>query len=84
MARSCTSSRIKSNTIEQPSGKFQRLNVAKLNDVGLEVIQDGNNHASVRPKNDSNFEKLREWADTRGTDNVSDYTIGCQNAIVDK
>ena len=50
----------------------------------MEVIQDGNNHASVRPKNDSNFEKLREWADTRGTDNVSDYTIGCQNAIVDK
>ena len=73
-----------STTIEQPSGKFQTLDVAKLNDAGLEVIQDGNNHASVRPKNDPNFEKLREWADTRGTDNVSDYTIGCQNAIVDK
>lgn len=63
-----------STTIEKPTGKFQTLDVTVLNENGLTVVQDGKNHASVRPADDPDMSKLREWADTRGTDKVSPYT----------
>lgn len=63
-----------STTIEKPTGKFQTLDVKVLNDNGLIVVQDGKNHASVRPVDDPDMSKLREWANTRGTDKVSPYT----------
>ncbi|UUE36446.1 DUF6531 domain-containing protein [Pectobacterium aroidearum] len=64
-----------STTIEKPSnGKYQTLDVKTLNDGGLDVVQDGKNHASVRPSNDPDMSRLREWADTRGTEKPSSYT----------
>ncbi|MBI0432131.1 RHS repeat-associated core domain-containing protein, partial [Pectobacterium parmentieri] len=64
-----------STTIEKPSnGKYQTLDVKTLNDGGLDVVKDGKNHASVRPSNDPDMSRLREWADTRGTEKSSSYT----------
>jgi RHS repeat-associated protein len=63
-----------STTIEKPSGKYQTLDVAALNNSGFDVIQDGKNHASVRLSNDPDMTKLREWADSRGSDIQSPYT----------
>ncbi|HAT7594038.1 TPA: hypothetical protein JAW44_003825, partial [Citrobacter werkmanii] len=73
-----------STTIEKPTGKYQELDVKKLRERGLIVVQDGKNHASIRPADDPDFSKLREWANTRGTDNKSLYTIAVQEASCGK
>nr|WP_273924137.1 RHS repeat-associated core domain-containing protein [Pseudomonas idahonensis] len=69
-----------STTLEKPQGKFQTLDVKTLNDGGLEVVKDGRNHASVRPSNDPDKSKLKEWADTRETETLSPYTKIVKNS----
>lgn len=36
-----------------------------LNSADFDVIQDEENHVSVRPKNDASLGKLKEWASTK-------------------
>lgn len=65
-----------STSIKDPaSGKYKILDVKKLNENGLDVIQDDINHASVRPKDDKDLKKLNEWADSSETANEKPCTF---------
>ncbi|SEI54832.1 RHS repeat-associated core domain-containing protein, partial [Achromobacter sp. NFACC18-2] len=70
-----------STALEKPTGRYQTLDVRTLNEGGLDVVQDGKNHASIRPTDDSDMSKLREWANTRGTDARSPYTDAVKNRV---
>ena len=54
-------------SLDKPEGKYQAVDVAKLNGTGLEAINDHGSHVSIRPENDPDFKKLNEWASTRQT-----------------
>ncbi|KFA58420.1 hypothetical protein A9G48_00775 [Gilliamella sp. wkB18] len=72
-----------SASLEKPTtGKFQTIDVAKLDGTGLEAINDHGSHVSIRPADDPNFVKLSEWADTRGTERTHKYTQALQEAKV--
>jgi hypothetical protein len=52
-----------STTIKTPSGKSQVIDPARLKQ--LEAVQDGADHASIRPLDQS---RMQEWIDSRGAD----------------
>ncbi len=75
-----TTSGLSTSLTKPETGKYQSIDVSKLDAAGLEAINDRGNHVSIRPKDDPDFKKLEEWADTRGTDTRSKYTQGMQDA----
>jgi RHS repeat-associated protein len=71
-----------STSLEKPaSGKFQTIDISKLEGTGLEAINDQGTHVFIRPENDPDFKNLEEWADTRETGG-NKYTKALQNAKV--
>lgn len=72
-----------SASLEKPTtGKFQAIDVAKLDVTGSEAINDHGSHISIRPAEDPTFVKLKEWADTRGIERTHKYTQTLQEAKV--
>ena len=72
-----------STSLEKPtSGKYQTIDISKLEGTGLEAVNDHGSHVSIRPADDPDFKKLNEWADTRGTENTHKYTEALQDAKV--
>jgi RHS repeat-associated protein len=57
-------------TAKPESGKFQTIDVAKLEGTGLEAVKNGDNHVSIRPANDPNDVKLKEWSEAKGKEGV--------------
>jgi RHS repeat-associated protein len=52
-----------------PGKKVQVIDIEKLGEDLEAVLNDENGHVSIRPTNDPTGDKLRAWADQRGTDN---------------
>ena len=71
-----------STSMDKPPGKCQAIDVSKLEESGLEAINDHGNHVSIRPINDPSFIKLKEWASTRNTDVTHSFTQAVKNAII--
>jgi RHS repeat-associated protein len=70
-----------STFIEKPaSGKFQTIDIAKLQGTGLEAVKDGENHVSIRPIDDPDKQKLTEWAKTKGTEVEHEFSKAVKNA----
>ena len=44
---------------------YQIINVADLEGTGLEAINDHGRHVSIRPENDPEYIKLKDWAKDR-------------------
>ncbi|NQZ38378.1 MAG: hypothetical protein HRT58_22145, partial [Crocinitomicaceae bacterium] len=57
-----------STNVNKPRGKSQAIDISKLKGTGLEAIQDGTDHITIRPANDPDKLKLKDWAETKGTD----------------
>jgi hypothetical protein len=62
-----------------PSGKYQIIDPAKLND--LEAVVDGADHASVRP---IDMSKMQGWMDSRANADLNPHplTLELQNAVI--
>jgi len=72
-----------STSLDKPTkGKYQTIDVGKLEGTGLEAVNDHGKHVSIKPKDDPDFKKLEEWASTRGTDTQHKYTKTMQGAKV--
>jgi len=72
-----------STSLEKPTkGKYQIIDIAKLEGTGLEAINDHGSHVSIRPKDDPDFIKLREWADSRESSTTHKYTQALQDAKI--
>lgn len=72
-----------STFVEKPtSGKYQAIDIAKLQNTGLEAVKDGRNHVSIRPANDPDRSKLAEWAKIKGTKVEHDYSKAVKNACI--
>ena len=70
-----------STSLEKPSsGKYQEIDISKLKE--LEAVNDHGAHVSIRPKNDPDKSKLKEWADTRGTEIQHKYTKELKDALI--
>jgi hypothetical protein len=69
-----------STTIKKPKGKSQAIDVAKLKGTGLEAVQDGVDHVTIRPVDDPDKLKLKEWAETKGTPVDHEYSKAVANA----
>jgi uncharacterized protein RhaS with RHS repeats len=70
-----------STVIEKPSsGKFQTIDIEKLQGTGLEAVKDGKDHVSIRPVNDPDKIKLTEWAKTKGTETEHKFSKAVKNA----
>jgi len=65
-----------STTVKPPPGKSQVIYPARLKQ--LEAIQDGADHASVRPKDMS---RMQEWIESRGGDTTHEFTQELREAI---
>jgi hypothetical protein len=51
----------------EPGKKAQVIDIAKLGPDLEAVLSDDNGHVSIRPKDDPDGAKLREWASKQGT-----------------
>ncbi|TWP30471.1 RHS repeat-associated core domain-containing protein [Apibacter muscae] len=69
-------------SLDKPEGKYQAVDVAKLNGTGLEAINDHGSHVSIRPENDPDFKKLNEWASTRQIGEIHPYTESLMNSRI--
>ena len=65
-----------SANITPPPGKSQVVDTSKLHH--LEAVQDGVDHASVRPKDMS---RMQEWIDSRGSGTTHEFTQELRDAI---
>jgi len=54
--------------------KYLSIDVSKLEGTGLEAVNDYGKHVSIRPENDTDYTKLTEWAETRGSEKEHEYT----------
>jgi hypothetical protein len=66
-----------STTVKPPPGKSQVIDPARLKQ--LEAVQDGADHASVRPVDSS---RMQEWIDSRGSATPHDFTQELRDAII--
>ena len=65
------------------SGKFQTIDISKLEGTGLEAVKDGDNHVSIRPANDPDGVKLKEWSEAKGKEGVEHpFSKAVKNACV--
>ena len=55
------------------------LDVKKMNEQGLTVIQDNSRHVTVRPATD---QELKDWAATKGTGVTHKHTKTMHDAVV--
>ena len=66
-----------STNVNPPPTKHQVIDTSKLNQ--LEAVQDGADHASVRPKD---MTRMQEWIDSKGSQNTHEFTQELRDAIV--
>ena len=66
-----------STTVKPPLGKSQVIDPARLKQ--LEAVQDGIDHASVRPVD---MTRMQEWIDSRGSSTPHDFTEELRDAII--
>jgi RHS repeat-associated protein len=72
-----------STVIEKPaSGKFQTIDIAKLQGTGLEAVKDGKNHVSIRPTDDPDMKKIAEWTTAKGTDTEHELSKAVKMLVI--
>jgi len=68
-----------STNIKPPPGKSQLVDTTKLEK--LEAVQDGADHASVRPRDPK---RMQEWIDSRSSDSTHEFTKELRDSIKKK
>jgi len=68
-----------STNIKPPPGKSQVVDTTKLEK--LETVQDGADHASVRPRDPK---RMQEWIDSRSSDSTHEFTKELRDSIKKK